>query len=314
MSRRVSLSITITCAVLALGAGIGAGYAIEASHSSTLDSEIAEKNAQIIANETQIALLDSELSQCQSDLAEKQTECTSIQKELDSTATDLSFLQSSYNALTGYYQTAQREYENLQGKYEILQDACRSHTVEEIMDLQDQISSLQSEKSWLQAEVSRLENQLTPSPTHAIERSEVWGNPKFKSTAWQGKNFKLREKLEDIGNSYDETHTYIQGETDCNDMAVDIWNMLITENIKSVIVVGNKDMMNEAFDDCDHAWLYVFDADGMVIYMEPTTGEVIYGRLSDGSSNPKADPYREGFIYEKPSDLWEDLCPSNHNW
>ena len=155
---------------------------------------------------------------------------------------------------------------------------------------------------------------MTPSSIYDLDPDEVWGNSKFFSVAWEGKSYSLRNELEDIGKTYHDSHTFIEGETDCNDMAVDLWNMLWTRDIKSVIVIGNRDMEDETMDECDHAWLYVFDAEGKVIYMEPTTGEVMYGQLSDGTPNPEVEPYREGFIYEKPSDLKKDLCPSNHNW
>lgn len=315
MRKRLAWIITIAYALLAIGAGIFIGYAIEKSHSSDLDSEIDKKDAQITALNSRIIGLNSEAVQLQSDLEEKQAECSSIQQELDNITNELDLFKKNYNDLTSYYQTCQNEYKFLQHQYENLQSACQGSTVDEITDLQGQIRSLQSKNSYLLAEVSRLENQLTPSPAHTIDQSEIWGDPKFESTSWEGRDSQLRDKLQAIGTSYYATHTYIQGETDCNNMAVDLWNMLLTEDIKSVIVVGNKDITNETFDECDHAWLYVFDGEGRVIYMEPTTGEVIYGRLPDGSANPEANPYREnGFIYEKPSDLWDDLCPSSHNW
>ncbi|MFO8100898.1 MAG: hypothetical protein R6U37_01835 [Dehalococcoidia bacterium] len=315
MRKRVSWIMTITYAVVAIGAGIFIGYAIESGHASDLDSEIEAKDSQIAILDARAGELDAEVKQLQSDLEAKQAECDTVQQELESTEAELSLFKKNYNDLTTYYQSCKNEYEFLQHQYENLQSACQGSTVDEIMELQHQIESLRSKNSYLTAEVSRLENQLTPSPAHALDQSEVWDNPKFESTAWKGRDYQLREKLESIGDYYGATHTYIEGETDCNDMAVDLWNMLLTENIKSVIVVGNKEMVKETFDECDHAWLYVFDGDGRVIYLEPTTGEVIYGRLPDGSSNPEAEQYREkGFIYEKPSDLWDDLCPSNHNW
>ncbi len=314
MKRRVSLTVTFACAMLTLGVGIGVGYAIEHSNARALDSEVEEKSEQIVAQESQITVLNSEKIQLQFGLNDVQIELDSTQQELDSSAHELSLFKEHYNGLTDYYKICRDEYKALQTSHEALQAACNGTTVEEILELRGEISSLQSQNAWLTSEVSRLENQMTPSPSNALKESEVWGDPKFKSTAWEGKSFQLRSKLEELGKLYGDTHTYIQGETDCNDMAVDTWNMLLTEDIKSVIVVGNKDMEDETFGDCDHAWLYVFDADGMVIYLEPTTGEVFYGRLKDGSSNPDADPYRDGFIYENPSDLWRDLCPSTHNW
>lgn len=44
------------------------------------------------------------------------------------------------------------------------------------------------------------------------------------------------------------------------------------------------------FSEVNHAWLYVFNASAKVFYPEPVTGDVIYGRLANGSTNPKAIP------------------------
>ena len=314
MVRRVSFSILIACAILCLGAGVGIGYAIEASHSRALDSEITEKEGQLAASDEQIVSLLSQTVQLQSELKEKQEEYDAFNKECDNVSEELDALITNYNALDNYYRTAQTNYEVLQNNYEILQSACNNAMVDDIISLKNQVASFQSDNAWLQAEITRLENQRTVSPDHALDRAEVFGNPKFESTEWKGQDYDLRITLEDIGESYDDIHTYVEGEFDCNDMAVELWNILFSRHIKSVIVIGDRDESGETFEECNHAWLYVFDAEGQVIYMEPTTGQVIYGRLTDGTTNPDAAPYREGFIYEKPSDLWKDLCPSTRSW
>ena len=312
--RRISFSILIACAILCLGAGVGIGYAIEASHSGALDSDIAEKESQITAQQKQINSLTSETAQLQSELLGKQVEYDLLQKEFDSTSEELNVLRINYNALDDYYRNAQTKYNILQNDYETLLDACDGDAVDEIIGLRNQVTSLQGDNAWLKAEVARLEKEHSISPDHALDLAEVFSNPKFQSTTWAGRDYELRSTLEGIGESYDSIHTYIEGEFDCNDMAIELWNILLAENIKSVIVIGDRDKADETFEECNHAWLYVFDATGSVIYMEPTNGQVIYGRLSDGTPNPVAAPYRDGFIYEKPSDLWKDLCHSTHNW
>jgi len=307
MVKRVSFGILITCAILCLGAGIGIGYGIESGQVRSLDSDLEEKDLQIKE-------LHSELSTLRAELDSSKSAYDLLRMDFDHTSNELDLLRINYNALTDYYQTSQSNYKNLQEDYEALQNACDGPTATEILNLRSQITSLQSQNSWLQAEVARLQNQLTVAPDHALERSEVWGNPKFSSTAWAGQDYQLRTTLQEIGEQYHQIHTYIEGETDCNDMAIDLWNILLTQNIKSVIVVGDRDKLGETFEECDHAWLYVFDAEGKVIYLEPTTGAIIYGRLSDNTINPEAEPFREGFIFEKPSDLWADICPTAHNW
>ena len=314
MRKRIPSGMLLLVAIIALGAGIGIGYGIQVGTVNALESDIDQRDDQIAEYEFIVASLNVDKAQLQSELEAKESECSTLQDELTDAESQVSLWIKNYNTLSSYYQTCQNLSEALQYQYENLQMACQGASVEEILAMQDKIISLEGQNSWLKAQVSRLENQLTPSPDRAINPDQVWNNPKFKSTAWEGRNYQLRTKLEEIGALYYRTHTYLQGQTDCNDMAVDLWNMLLTVDIKSVIVVGNKDKQSEEFDECDHAWLYVFDAEGKVIYLEPTTGVVIYGLLPDGSSNPAADKYRDGFIYETPSDLWNDLCPTNHNW
>jgi predicted nucleic acid-binding Zn-ribbon protein len=314
MGRRVSFSILIACAILCLGAGVGIGYAIEASHSRALDSEITEKENQMAVCDEQMVSLSSETVQLQSDLKEKQAECAQIKMDLYAASSELDTLSTNYTILTDMYQDMLHYNEALSAAYESLENACTGNTVDEILDLRSQVSALNGDIAWLNAQIVALENQRAVSPDHALERAEVFGNPKFESTAWKGQDYDLRIALEDIGESYNNAHTYIEGEFDCNDMAVELWNILFSRDIKSVIVIGDRDESGETFEECNHAWLYVFDAEGQVIYMEPTSGQTIYGRLTDGTTNPDAAPYREGFIYERPSDLWKDLCSSNHSW
>lgn len=314
MKRSVSIKLVVVMVLLAVGTGYGIGFATEASHSQSLETDLSERDKQINSQNTQISSLNLTVDQTESDLDAKQNELDALQQDYDSISIEFALFKNNYNDLTSYYRTCQNEYDALQYQYENLRTACHGLTVDQISALQSENDSLNSQISYLNAEVARLENQLTPSSTHALDPKEVWGNPRFRSTAWEGMSYTLRYTLEDIGKAHNETHTFIEGETDCNDMAVDLWNILLTQDIKSVIVIGNRDMEGESIDQCDHAWLYVFDGEGKVIYLEPTTGKIIYGQMSDGSDNPAVEPYREGFIYEKPSDLRQDLCPSNHNW
>lgn len=174
-------------------------------------------------------------------------------------------------------------------------------------DYQAQIDMLNVEREGLYTDIvglyeqiGELEKKLSPSPDHAMKEGEIWDNPEFMSIAWEGRIVEFQIKVEEIGRLYYRTHTYIVGETDCNDMAVDLWNMLLTEEIKSVIVIGNLDKEFAEFNESDHAWLIVFSPDGKYSVLEPTTGEVFY--------KPIPKKYTGfSFTYEKPSDLWADI-------
>jgi len=166
--------------------------------------------------------------------------------------------------------------------------------------LRESLFVANSERDSLNAEVEVLKLQLIPSPDHAIQIDEILGNPEFMSVTWKGKDRQFCQKINGIARTYYRTHTYIPGETDCNDMAVDLWNILFTQGIKSIIVVGSLNDINPAFTECDHTWLRVFSADGRSAVLEPTTGTVFYKPIPE---------YYTGFFfyYKKPSDLWADI-------
>jgi hypothetical protein len=161
--------------------------------------------------------------------------------------------------------------------------------------------------STLNDKVGQLTTMITPAPDHAITQQSISANPEFMSVAWLNRDYELQNAVASIGGQYHASHTYIANETDCDDMAVDLWNMLYTRGIRSVIVVGNPDKANASFTEINHAWLWVFNAQGKYWILEPTTGESIFVRNADGSLNPRAVPYGTGFFYRQPSDLWQDL-------
>jgi hypothetical protein len=67
----------------------------------------------------------------------------------------------------------------------------------------------------------------------------------------------------------------MQGETDCSDMAVYLWNMLQKKGVKTLLVIGTPDGEHTPFADCDHVWLACNTPDGL-IGIEPTVPMVIY--------------------------------------
>lgn len=123
----------------------------------------------------------------------------------------------------------------------------------------------------------------------------------------------LKNKIQELAGVSDKYHDYIENEYDCNDMAIDIWNMLAKggstwPSITSIIVIGDLDMEGESFSDCDHAWIVILNHtsdDVVTIYaLEPTTSEIYRYTANENDPNRK---YFEGFFYSKPSDLRADL-------
>ena len=147
--------------------------------------------------------------------------------------------------------------------------------------------------------------------THATPWGEIESNPAYWNLAWQYRVYGpngLFETVERINWQYHLTHTYIEGETDCNDMAIDVWNMLLNVGITSILVFGNLDLTWERFNQCNHTWLLIFiyyDGKLWAFPVEPTNGEVYFSE--DFAWNPQLYQYYEGYPYVKPSDLRADL-------
>ncbi len=131
------------------------------------------------------------------------------------------------------------------------------------------------------------------------DASEYW------NIKWEGSASQLYDELSAINSLYFQTHRYIPGKTDCNDMVVDIWNEFVSQGIVSLIVVGNVRVSQEAFADSNHAWLMVYSGEGSAVAVEATNGKIY--SWDDAQVYPHLKQYWEGFIYENPSDLWADF-------
>lgn len=286
--RRVSPVFLLFLLLIGFGIGFGVNSFTyrPSSQSTSARAGNEDLGSKLVKLQSQVASYKEEISSLKSRIQELEAVISQKEKLISSLNADKSRLN---------YQLSTTQVENAKLKLQIEE---RNQTISRLVD---DLARAEAEKDSLNAQIAQLRKQLTPSPDHALSPGEVLGNPKFRSPAWSGRDYEWRWKVEEIGRTYNSTHTYIPGEFDCNDMAADLWNMLFTAQIKSVIVVGNLNMVGETFNECDHAWLYVFDPQGKYCVLEPTTGEVIYG------SNPKFGAYREGYIYENPSDLWTDL-------
>ena len=140
-------------------------------------------------------------------------------------------------------------------------------------------------------------------PTHNMTLTELETNFVYHNIGLD--DGLLLQTVESINQSFNENHPYIPGETDCNNMAVDIWNMLAAKGITSVIACGNLSLTNETFEKCNHAWLVIFDNQGASYAVACTIGEVYH--RDDVQDYPELAQYWEGFFYTKPSDLRADL-------
>ena len=142
------------------------------------------------------------------------------------------------------------------------------------------------------------------SPSHNFPIVDIVKDSQYWNAAWDATE--LYRKLWSINKLYRETHAYIEGVFDCNDMTIDLWNILHKQGITSVIVVGNLDLDKERFRECDHTWLLIQHSRDGSLYrcfiIESTNGEVYAFDLKTKAFAQ----YIEGYYYSSPSDFRED--------
>ena len=164
--------------------------------------------------------------------------------------------------------------------------------------LTDELASANDKMASLEQENANLNDVISPTePTRNLSSEEFNISSTYWNLGWE--DAKLQQTVREVNTAYHEWHTYIANQTDCNDMAVDIWDMLRKKGVISLIAEGNLELDNETFSQCNHAWLVIFDNSGAAFGLEPTNGELYF----DG----KAEQYMHFFLYAKPSDLRADL-------
>ena len=95
--------------------------------------------------------------------------------------------------------------------------------------------------------------------------------------------------------------TYMEGETDCDDMAVYLWNKLQEKGVKTLLVVGSDDGKNTPFNECDHAWLQCRTPTGGIT-IEPTIPAVIFSNGYRTFSTPaEIDAFVANYLRENLS-------------
>jgi len=115
------------------------------------------------------------------------------------------------------------------------------------------------------------------------------------------------EAIIDVCSEYKDSLVYMQGETDCNDMAVYLWNMLQKRGVKTLLVIGTPDGEYTPFADCDHAWLACNTPDGN-IHIEPTVPMVIYSNcVYTFRTSEEVDEYMVNILEESKQDLIRDI-------
>lgn len=147
--------------------------------------------------------------------------------------------------------------------------------------------------------------EASPRPNHNIPIEEVIKDSQYLNTSWDAS--KLYRTISSINEEYYKEHVLIAGESDSDDMAIDIWNILRKQGITSIMVTGNLGLKNERFQERNHTWLLVNhrseDAGYRIFIIESTNGKV---GAFDKSTNAGLQ-YLQGYYYSSPSDFRADI-------
>ena len=244
-----------------------------------------------------------------------QDECESLKSELAEARVGIAQIQRDLESEQANCESAQRELEKARTKTVELERSLETEqsksamNQEEATKYQIRATDLEQQLEHCQTEVSKLQERLALLlaehyvPTRDIELAEIETNGTYWNSGWKDSSILLQAKT--INAKYLQTHTYIEGETDENDMVIEIWHMLRNGGVSSVIAHGNFDLTGELFVECDRAWLLVPNYRGIIWALECTTGETY--TAWDARSNPQLEQYWEGFFYGTPSDFMADL-------
>jgi len=150
-----------------------------------------------------------------------------------------------------------------------------------VTGLQNEIAGLKEQRKIAEAELKVSEAKLVELQSESIqlrEQYEIVGDTPA-------------ETAENIVRYYHETHIYSEYDFFvCSDMALDVWNMLKTQDIKALIQVGNVDEGAKSIAEANHAWVLAECYLGQYLALETTGGFVV-----------KDDPlYYRGWSFDNP--------------
>ncbi|MFA5054910.1 MAG: zinc ribbon domain-containing protein [Dehalococcoidia bacterium] len=99
---------------------------------------------------------------------------------------------------------------------------------------------------------------------------------------------------ENIAKDYYNTHQYIANDVfDCDNMAQDVWDMIVAQGINAQIAVGNVNKDISSIGDANHAWVLAEVEPNQWLAIECTGGYVVYDNAL----------YYQGWFFDNPKDL-----------
>ncbi len=110
--------------------------------------------------------------------------------------------------------------------------------------------------------------------------------------------------IEQIAAQYFRSHSYtLKGDFVCLDMAIDVWNQLITHGIEAKIMGGNirENITTWNFrqlaQESDHAWVIARLGPQQKVAIETTQGKIITPEM------PNASAYFKGIEFDSPAQI-----------
>jgi multidrug efflux pump subunit AcrA (membrane-fusion protein) len=158
---------------------------------------------------------------------------------------------------------------------------------------QSDLAALQTEKTTADADLNTAQAQVADLTRQVSDLEKQVSDLK---TRYEFAGLTTEEKVAQIVKNYHETHTY--SVTDlfvCGDMAAEVWNLLKTQGINALMVIGDINTRITDITLCSHAWVLAEVSPGQYLALE-TTGGITVTRAENAL-------YYHGWTFTSPSDI-----------
>lgn len=158
--------------------------------------------------------------------------------------------------------------------------------------------------------LAAIEGRSEPEHQWTSSESSTPQNIETPDLTQEDNNLQICEK---IVQDYYKTHTYVTDDVfDCDNMAMDVWNLVESQGINAEIAVGNVNIKDASIKDINHAWV--------VAEISPQTWVAIE---CTGGYTTHDDNYYSGYFFDNPKNYqrfltlyttWEFQCQDYENY
>ncbi len=145
--------------------------------------------------------------------------------------------------------------------------------------------------------------KMTPDSVPSSSPESLTETEKAAPAQGQATSGKL-QTIERIASDFRKNHTYtVEQDFVCMDMAISIWNQLVTNGIEAQIMGGNVKEDITGWDyrqlviRSDHAWVVAQISPARKVAVETTAGAVIKSNAGN------AAPYFRGIVFDNPGQI-----------